>query len=145
MERGAPVVVSLAKPIERSSGLSEPLRTQLARFAAVEVRAPEWETRVAIVHARARRWRVEPSAPVAAFLASRLRSHLGRLDALLTRLMTRSSAGNALADLDVVKQLLTASAERSTFSDTGRGPERGRPPLQRADSRVALARAGARA
>ena len=116
LERGAPVVVSLAKPIERSSGLSEPLRAQLARVAPLEVRAAEWETRVAIVHARARRWRVEPSAPVAAFLASRLRAHLGRLDSLLTRLMTRSSAGNALADLDVVKQLLTASAERSVAS-----------------------------
>jgi len=115
-ERGAPVAVSLAKPVERSSGLSEPLREQLAAFTALEVRAPEWETRVAIVHARARRWRVEPSAAVAAFLASRLRIHLGRLDALLTRLMTRSSAGNALADLEVVKQLLSAAAERAGAS-----------------------------
>jgi chromosomal replication initiator protein len=114
--RGVPVAVSLARPVERSSGLSDPLRTQLARFAPLEVRAPEWETRVAIVHARARRWRVEPSAPVAAFLASRLRAHLGRLDALLTRLMTRSSAGNALADLEVVKQLLTAAADRAVAS-----------------------------
>jgi chromosomal replication initiator protein len=114
--RGAPVAVSLAKPVERSSGLSDPLRAQLARFAPLEIRAPEWETRVAIVHARARRWRVEPSAPVAAFLASRLRAHLGRLDALLTRLMTRSSAGNALADLEVVKQLLSVAAERAVAS-----------------------------
>jgi chromosomal replication initiator protein len=110
--RGVPIAISSSKPIERIAGLVESLRGQLARFAELEVRAPEWETRIAIVLSRARRWRVEPSATVAAFLATRLRSHLGRLDVLLTRLMTRSSSANALADLDVVKHLLTGASEK---------------------------------
>ncbi|MFI5314283.1 MAG: DnaA ATPase domain-containing protein [Myxococcota bacterium] len=111
--RGVPIAISLSKPIERTSGMVASLRGQLARFAELEVRAPEWETRVAIVLAHARRWRVEPSAAVASFIASRLRAHLGRLDVLLTRLMTRSSAAaSALADLDVVKHLLTGAGEK---------------------------------
>jgi chromosomal replication initiator protein len=105
--RGVPVAVSLGKPADRTSGLVDSLRERLASFASLELRPPEWETRVAIVIARARRWRVDPPPAVAAYLASRLRSQLARLDVYLTRLMTRSSSGNALADLDVVKHLIT--------------------------------------
>lgn len=110
--RKVPLAISLAKPPERAAGLVPALRAQLEHFAPLEVRPPEWETRVAIVLARARAWHVEPTPPVASYLASRVRAHLGQLDALLTRLMIRSSAGNALADLDVVTHLLAASAER---------------------------------
>ena len=105
--RRVPVAVSLGKAVDRSSGLVDSLCEKLAGFQSIELRAPEWETRVAIVIARARRWRVDPPPAVAAYLASRLRSQLARLDVYLTRLMTRSSSGNALADLDVVKHLIS--------------------------------------
>jgi chromosomal replication initiator protein len=110
--RKVPIAVSTSKPPDRASGFVPSLRAQLSHFAPLEVRAPEWETRVAILLARARLWRVEPSAQVASYLASRLRSNLGQLDALLTRLMTRSSAGSAMADLDVVTHLLASTTEK---------------------------------
>jgi chromosomal replication initiator protein len=110
--RKVPIAIALSKPPDRTTGLVASLRAQLAQFAPLEVRAAEWETRVAIVLARARLWGVEPSAPVASYLASRLRSQLGQLDALLTRLMTRSSPGSALSDLDVVRHLIASAAER---------------------------------
>ena len=109
---GAPIAISSSKPIERVSGIVDSLRIQLSRFTELEVRPPEWETRIAIVLARAHRWRVEPSPAVAALLAGRLRSQLGRLDVLLTRLMTRSSSANALADIDVAKHLLSGASEK---------------------------------
>lgn len=111
--RKVPIAISMSKPPDRTSGFVATLRAQLAHFAPLEVRAPEWETRVAIVLARARLWRVEASAPVASYLASRLRANLGQLDALLTRLMTRSTAGHALADLDVVTHLIAGAAEKA--------------------------------
>jgi len=110
--RGAPIAVALSRPADRQPGLVDPLRSALARFTPLETRAPEWETRVAIVVAHARRWGAEPSDPVAAFLATKLRSVLGQLDATLTRLMTRASAGNALFDLEVVKRLLNETGEK---------------------------------
>ena len=67
----------------------------------------------------ARRWGAEPSDPVAAFLATKLRSVLGHLDATLTRLMTRASAGNALFDLEVVKRLLNETGEKPAEISTG--------------------------
>ncbi|HKC49822.1 MAG TPA: DnaA/Hda family protein [Myxococcota bacterium] len=110
--RKVPIAISLSKPPDRATGLVASLRAQLAHFTPLEVRAAEWETRVAIVLARARLWGVEPSASVASYLASRLRAQLGQLDPLLTRLMTRSLAGSALADLDVVRHLIASAAEK---------------------------------
>jgi chromosomal replication initiator protein len=110
--RGAPVAMASTKPAERTAGLIEPLRQRLASFAAIEVRPAEWETRLAIVLARARRWGVEPSPAVAAFLAGRSRSNLAGLDVLLTRLMSRSSSARSLEDLELVRHLLSDAAER---------------------------------
>jgi chromosomal replication initiator protein len=110
--RGVPIAMASTKPAERIAGLIEPLRERLAAFAAIEVRPAEWETRVAIVLGRARRWGVEPSPAVGAFLASRSRSNLAGLDALLTRLMSRSSSARSLEDLELVRHLLSDAAER---------------------------------
>ena len=63
----------------------------------------------------------------------------GSLDALLTRLMTRSSAGNALADLDVVKQLLDRRGRaRASRARPTRCSARGLAPVQSAGARAAL-------
>jgi chromosomal replication initiator protein len=97
---------------ERTPGC-RPLRARLARFESLELRAPEWETRVAIILERTRRWGVEPSPAVATLLASRLRGNLSRLDAVLTRLMAKSSCGRGLEDVEVVKYLLSKSTEAS--------------------------------
>jgi len=110
-EHGIPVAVALLKPPERCSGLIEPLRARLSRLESIELRPPEWETRVAIVLARTRRWGVEPKPAVAALLATRLRGNVGRLDVLLTRLMTQSACNRGLVDLEAVKQLLSHAAE----------------------------------
>jgi len=110
-ERGIPVAIALLKPPERSPGLIEPLRARLVRFESIELRPPEWETRVAIVLERARRWGVEAKPAVAALLASRLRGNLARLDVVLTRLMTQSSCGRDLEDLELVKHMLSHTAD----------------------------------
>jgi chromosomal replication initiator protein len=109
--RGVPVAATLAKAPERCAGLIEPLRKRLARFEQVEVRAPEWETRLANVLARTRSWGVEPKPAVADLLASRLRGNLSQLDVLLTRLLTQSSCSHALDDIDAVKHLLSHASD----------------------------------
>ena len=110
-ERGVPVAVALAKPPERCTGLIEPLRKRLARLEQLEVRPPEWETRLAIVLARTRSWGVEPKPAVAELLASRLRGNLAQLDVLLTRLLTQSSCSHALDDIGAVKHLLSHASD----------------------------------
>jgi chromosomal replication initiator protein len=110
-ERSIPVAIALKRPPERCLGLIEPLRRRLARFESIELRPPEWETRVAIVLARTRRWGVEPKPAVAALLASRLRGNLARLDVLLTRLMTQLPYSGGLDDIEAVMHLLGHAAD----------------------------------
>ena len=110
-ERGVPVAVALAKPPERCPGLIEPLRKRLARLQSIEVRPPEWETRLAIILARTRSWGVEPKPAIAELLASRLRGNLAQLDVLLTRLLTQSSCSHALEDIGAVKHLLSHASD----------------------------------
>jgi chromosomal replication initiator protein len=109
--RNLPVAVALAKPPERCTGLIEPLRKRLARLEQLEVRPPEWETRLAIVLARTRSWGVEPKPAVAELLASRLRGNLAQLDVLLTRLLTQSSCSHALGEIAAVKHLLSHASD----------------------------------
>ncbi len=110
-EGGIPVAVTLLKPPARCSGLIEPLRRRLSRFESIQVRPPEWETRLAIVLARARRWGVDPNPAVAELLASRLRGNLDQLDVLLTRLLTQPSCGHGLEDIGAVKHLLSHTSD----------------------------------
>jgi chromosomal replication initiator protein len=112
LARGGRVAISFSKPPEKIAGIVDALRTALVRCERLEVRPPEWETRVAIVLDHARRWRIEPSTAVAAHLASRLRTNLSSLDAVLTRLMTRSVGAAALQDLELLKHSLRESTDR---------------------------------
>ncbi len=105
-QRGIPIAVALQKTPERCLGLIEPLRRRLSRLESIELRPPEWETRVAIVLARIRRWGVEPDPAVAALLASALRGDLARLDVVLTRLITRPPYRSGLDDIEAVKHVL---------------------------------------
>ncbi|MCP4007175.1 MAG: AAA family ATPase [bacterium] len=112
-EAGVPVVVASTRAPSRIAGLIEPLLQRLEAGQHLQLNAPEWETRVAIVLDRIQRWQVDASAPVASFLAGKLRSNLSRLDTLLTSLMTHSSCAQSLADLNAVKHALNEAGNRA--------------------------------
>jgi chromosomal replication initiator protein len=84
----------------------EPLRERIRSGTALELIAPEWETRVAIILDRIRRWQVQAEPEVATFLAGKLRADLQRIDSVLTRLLTHPSCRSGLSDLEVVRHLL---------------------------------------
>ena len=108
----APVVLASSRPPARLSQLVAPLREQLARMRAVELAVPEWETRVAIILDRMRRWRSQASPEVTSFLAGRLRTGLDRLDTVLTRLMTHPACIKGLVDVDMVRHVLNDANRR---------------------------------
>ncbi|MEE9281024.1 MAG: DnaA/Hda family protein [Myxococcota bacterium] len=109
----APVVFSASEPVESMPDLTETLREQLRSAAPLELVAPEWETRVAIILDRVQQWGVEVEPEVASFLASKLGSDLQRVETVLTRLLLHPSCRNGLSNLDVVRHLL---------EDSSRGP-----------------------
>lgn len=101
-----PVVFSVSKSAEQMLDLMEPLRERIRSGTALELIAPEWETRVAIILDRIRRWQVQAEPEVATFLAGKLRADLQRIDSVLTRLLTHPSCRSGLSDLEVVRHLL---------------------------------------
>ena len=107
---GVPVVFSASDGVERVRDLIAPLHEQLQVATSLELLAPEWETRVAIVLDHIRRWQVAAAPEVASFLAGELRSDLRRVDAVLTRLLTHPSCKAGLSDLEVVRHLLQGSS-----------------------------------
>ncbi len=107
---GVPVVFSASDGVERVRDLIAPLHEQLQVATSLELLAPEWETRVAIVLDHIRRWQVAAAPDVASFLAGELRSDLRRVDAVLTRLLTHPSCKAGLSDLEVVRHLLQGSS-----------------------------------
>ncbi len=110
---GIPVVLAANRPAARLTQLVAPLREHLAGVRSVELVAPDWETRVAIILERVRRWQTDATAEVASFLAGRLRNGLERIDTMLTRLMTHPTCARGLTDVDVVRHLLNDASRRS--------------------------------
>ncbi len=107
---GIPVVLSASRRAEWVQNLIAPLHEQLQAATSLELAAPEWETRVAIVLDHIRRWQVSAAPEVASYLAGELRSDLRRIDAVLTRLLTHPSCKTGLSDLEVVRHLLEDSS-----------------------------------
>ena len=106
---GVPIVLSASRRAERVQNLIAPLHEQLQAGISLELAAPEWETRVAIVLDHIQRWQVAAAPEVASYLAGELRSDLRRIDAVVTRLLTHPSCKTGLSDLEVVRHLLEDS------------------------------------
>jgi chromosomal replication initiator protein len=88
--RGKLVVLAIRSQGGSLPALAGGLHSTLERGTVVDLAAPEWELRVAIVIRRAAGWGVRLSPEAASFVVGRLGSSLTGVDALLTRLMTRT-------------------------------------------------------
>jgi chromosomal replication initiator protein len=111
-ERGVPALLSSSRPLERLALGVPVLQQQLASSRILRLEAPEWETRVAIVLERTRRWGVATSPEVASFLAAKLRSKLDRLDATLTALLARCASNAELTDVELVRGIVDGGTRR---------------------------------
>ena len=96
--RGKLVVLAIRSQGSSLPPLAAGLQGAFERGTLVDLASPEWELRVAIVIRRAGGWGVRLSPEAASFVVGRLGSSLTGIDALLTRLMTRTHES---ADLSV--------------------------------------------
>lgn len=110
---GVPVALTAPRPAADLRELIEPLRIRLAKAHPVELAPPEWETRVAIVLDRIRRWGVEASPDVASLLASTLHEDLDRLDARITQVLLRAPSTGRLSDMGRVRSALVDPPQSS--------------------------------
>lgn len=114
---GTPVIISAKLAPDTLPGLSADLREQLCRGQVAGLSSPEWETRVAILLDRARRWGVHLSSDVASYLTRVIGSDLGEIDRLLTRLLIQPAGDRAsapeISDVEAVRRVVERGVRRS--------------------------------
>jgi chromosomal replication initiator protein len=108
LARGKPVVLTSAVPPPELRDFSERLRSTLRGAYCLPLRFPDWETRVALVLQRIAAWGVPADERDASLIVGELGEQLGRLDALLTRLLIHSPGVDNLADGDSIRDALQA-------------------------------------
>ncbi len=113
LARGAPVVLTSALPLDELRDFAPALRARFGCAHSLSLREPDWETHVAIVSARLRRWRMQTDPEAAAALVSRLGRSLEGLDAALTRLLGHPLSARGTIDAELVREALEQE-KRST-------------------------------
>ncbi len=107
------VVMTASQGADPLRELDEVLREQLHDAVSLDLLAPEWETRVAIVLERAAGWELEASLDVASLVVAKLGNDLRRLDAVLTRLITHPLCNGHLRDAALAQRILGQAARPS--------------------------------
>lgn len=102
----SPTVISSRLAPQECTDLRPELREALAAGRGEPLRAPDWETRVAVILEHIALWGIEAQANVASLLARSLGASLARLDAVLTRLMTHPACASGLVDPELVRRVL---------------------------------------
>jgi chromosomal replication initiator protein len=105
LDRGAPVVLTSAVALEELLDFAPALRRRFGCAHVLALREPDWETRVAIVSDRLRRWNLQADEAAVAFV-TRLGSNLTGLDAALTRLLGNPLCTRGSIDADLVRDAL---------------------------------------
>ena len=112
------LVISSDRPPKAMVTLEERLRSRFEWGLTVDIQAPDFETRQAILRTKAERTRVDVPAAVIELIARRVQSNIRELEGALTRVLAYSDltaqqlsvemAGNAIADLLPRRRTLTA-------------------------------------
>jgi chromosomal replication initiator protein len=105
---GKPVVLTSKLLPDELQNFAERLRSTLRGACALPLRLPDWETRVALVLQRIEAWGVPADERDASLIVGELGEQLGRLDALLTRLLIHSPGADNLGDGDSIRDALQA-------------------------------------
>jgi len=112
------LVISSDRPPKAMVTLEERLRSRFEWGLTVDIQAPDFETRQAILRSKAERSRISVSPAVIELIARRVQSNIRELEGALTRVlayadltaqpMTVELAGTAIADLLPRRRTLTA-------------------------------------
>lgn len=108
------IVVTSDKYPHEISGLEERLQTRLAWGLIADIRPPEIETRIAILHKKAEKLSINLSDDVLHFLAASITSSVRELEGALVRLAACSSLTKAEINLPHTKEILGPVLKKKT-------------------------------
>ncbi len=113
-EANAQMIISCDRFPKEIDGLDDRIRSRLGWGLAVDIKSPDLETRVAILHSKAEQAQVLLAEEVAFFIANKFRSNIRELEGALKRVIaharftneaiTQEFTRNALRDLLAVQE-----------------------------------------
>jgi len=99
------VVLTSDKQAEQIDGLDNRIKTRLSGGLVCDIKAPELETRIAIIKAKAKELEVDISDSVASFIAANNIKNVRELEGTITRICAFSSFSGIEITEDLIKEL----------------------------------------
>ena len=100
------VVLSCDRPASEIKNLEPRLVSRFECGLTVELQPPQLETRIAILHQKAKAWKVKLDEQVIRYLAEKIRSNVRRLEGALMRVATYASLAGESVSVDKIEHLL---------------------------------------
>ncbi len=106
------IIISSDKPPKDIPTLEERLRSRFAWGMSIDMQIPDFETRCAIVQAKAQSQSFELPPPVVEFLANNIRTNIRELEGALNQMIAFCEMRSLSPDLALAKSVLGASRSR---------------------------------
>jgi len=100
------IVLTCDRPANEIQGLEQRLTSRFEWGMTADLKAPDVETRLAILHKKAAALSVELPAEVISFLANRIRTNIRRLEGALVRVAAYAQLTGKHLDLETIETLL---------------------------------------
>lgn len=100
------IVLSSDRPPKEIKNITDRLRSRFSMGLIADIQAPEYETRVAIIHKKAAMERIDLKDDVVDFIASRVKTNIRELEGCLIRLGAQSSLTGAPINIEMAKSIL---------------------------------------
>lgn len=107
------VILSSDRPPGAISALQERLSSRLGAGMVVDIKKPDYETRLAILQEKISRRGVEVDAEALSFIAKNIQSNVRELEGALNRVIGHSEVHNEKITVEFVKQVLHDLLEQS--------------------------------
>jgi chromosomal replication initiator protein len=106
MDGQCQVVLSCDRPASEIKNLEPRLISRFECGLTVELQPPQMETRLAILHQKAKAWKVKLDEDVFRYLAEKIQSNVRRLEGALMRVATYASLAGESVHVDKIEHLL---------------------------------------
>lgn len=105
-EKNKQIILSSDRPPKAIPALEERLRSRFEGGMIADIGFPDFETRLAILKAKAQERKVTPKKEVLEYLASNITKNIRELEGALNRLVVYQKLNNLTIDLETTKTLL---------------------------------------
>jgi len=105
-EKNKQIILSSDRPPKAIPALAERLRSRFEGGMIADISYPDYETKMAILKAKAQEKRVDFSDEILGYIASNIKSNIRELEGALNRLLAYQRLNNQTPDIQLAKSLL---------------------------------------